>query len=154
MTDKELQKLNRRELLEMLIEQTKEVDRLQQELEETKARLESRDLMVNKAGSFAQAAFQINGVVESVEAAARQYLENIKRCSDSQQAKYESVIAEARAKADEIIAEAEKESKLRKADADEYWQQLQMRLDAFYAERKDLRDLLLRVDKVNDEKKN
>lgn len=137
----------------MLIEQSREVDRLQLELNETRKRLESRDLMVNKAGSFAQAAFQVNHVVDAVEAAAKQYLENIKRCSDSQQAKYDSVIAEARQKADQIVAAAEKESKLRKAEADEYWRQLQKRLDRLYAERKDAAGATLNAEKKNNEKK-
>lgn len=110
MTDKELQKLNRRELLEMLIVQTKEVERLQAELDETREKLESRDLMVEKAGSFAQAAFEINGVVESVEAAAAQYLENLKRYGESQKMKYNAILEEARRRAAEILTSARAEA--------------------------------------------
>lgn len=110
MTDKELQKLNRRELLEMLIVQTKEVERLQAELDETREKLESRDLMVEKAGSFAQAAFEINGVVESVEAAAAQYLENLKRYGESQKMKYNAILEEARRRATEILTSARAEA--------------------------------------------
>lgn len=110
MTDKELQKLNRRELLEMLIVQTKEVERLQAELDETREKLESRDLMVEKAGSFAQAAFEINGVVESVEAAAAQYLENLKRYGESQKMKYNAILEEAHRRATEILTSARAEA--------------------------------------------
>lgn len=110
MTDKELQKLNRRELLEMLIVQTKEVERLQAELDETREKLESRDLMVEKAGSFAQAAFEINGVVESVEAAAAQYLENLKRYGESQKMKYNAILEEAHRRATEILTSASAEA--------------------------------------------
>ena len=45
MTEKELRRLSRTDLLEMLLEQSKEVQRLQQELEETKQKLEDRRLM-------------------------------------------------------------------------------------------------------------
>ena len=40
MTDKELRRLSRTDLLEMLLEQSKEVERLQQELAEDRQQLE------------------------------------------------------------------------------------------------------------------
>mgnify|MGYP006994937696 CR=1 FL=1 len=78
MTEKELRRLSRTDLLEMLLEQSKEVQRLQQELEETKQKLEDRRLMEQEAGSIAEAALRINKVFE----AAQQYLENIRQHAD------------------------------------------------------------------------
>ena len=43
MTDKELRRLSRRELLQMLLEQTSEVERLQAELDKTRAELDDLD---------------------------------------------------------------------------------------------------------------
>ena len=74
MTEKELRRLSRTDLLEMLLEQSKEVQRLQQELEETKQKLE--------AGSIAEAALRINKVFEAAQQAADQYLENIRQHAD------------------------------------------------------------------------
>ena len=82
MTEKELRRLSRTDLLEMLLEQSKEVQRLQQELEETKQKLEDRRLMEKEARSIAEAALRINKVFEAAQQAADQYLENIRQHAD------------------------------------------------------------------------
>ena len=113
MTDKELQKLGRRELLQMLLEQAKEAERLgallketeekYQELQDNYERLrgrldkkdaqihnlratlqterEKREMDMENVGSIAEAALRLNGVFEAAQAAAQQYLENIRRMS-------------------------------------------------------------------------
>lgn len=78
MTDKELRKLNRRELLELLLEQSRENERLREELEQTKEQLNSRKIQIEEAGSIAEAALKLNGIFEAAEEAARQYLENVR----------------------------------------------------------------------------
>ena len=55
MTDKELRKLNRSELLELMLEQSREIDRLQEELEETREALQERNLKIESCGSIAEA---------------------------------------------------------------------------------------------------
>ena len=70
MTEKELKKLNRKQLLELLLVQTERINRLQKQLAE-------RD-----AGSIAEAALKLNGVFEAAQAAADQYIENIKSISE------------------------------------------------------------------------
>lgn len=79
MTSKELKRLSRRELLEMLIEQMKENQRLRSRLEQVEAELENRELVSLRAGSMAEAAMRLNGVFEAADKAARQYLENVYR---------------------------------------------------------------------------
>lgn len=79
MTDKELKKLTRMDLLELLHEQSKEIDRLQAEVSDLKAKLESKDIIISNAGSIAEAALKLNGIFEDAQAAAEQYLLNIKR---------------------------------------------------------------------------
>ena len=78
MTEKELKRLSRGELLELLLVQTRETERLQQEVDMLREQLEDRKLRVNRAGSIAKAALEVNGVMEAAQAAANQYLENIK----------------------------------------------------------------------------
>ena len=80
MTDKDLKRLRRDELLEMLIAQSKRTDQLQAELDAARAQLASRAIVL-EAGSIAEAALRINGVFEAAQAAAEQYLENIRRMS-------------------------------------------------------------------------
>lgn len=77
MTDKELRKLNRAQLLELLLEQAKEVERLREELEAARRELESRRILLAEAGSIAEAALKLNGIFEAAQRAADQYLENI-----------------------------------------------------------------------------
>ena len=48
MTDKELRRLSRSDLLEMLIAQTTETDRLKTRLEQAEAQLRERELAIDK----------------------------------------------------------------------------------------------------------
>lgn len=79
MTDRELRRLSRAELLEMLIAQIEENEQLNQKLQEAQAALADRKIAIDQAGTLAEAALQLNGVFEAADQAARQYLENI-RC--------------------------------------------------------------------------
>lgn len=105
MTDRELRRLSRRDLLELLIAQGRERDSLQAELEaqrqayearleETRttlqaqldaarAALENQRLEMENAGSLAEAALALNGVFAAADAAAQQYLETIRRRSEA-----------------------------------------------------------------------
>lgn len=78
MTDKQLKRMSRRQLLEMLIGLTEENERLSQQLEETQEKLAEKEIAIASAGSIAEAALKINRVFEAAEAAAQQYLENIR----------------------------------------------------------------------------
>ena len=70
MTDKELRRLSRRELLQMLLEQTSEVERLQAELDKTRAELNDRAIMLESCGNIAEASLKINHVFEAAQQAA------------------------------------------------------------------------------------
>jgi 5-bromo-4-chloroindolyl phosphate hydrolysis protein len=78
MADKKLQKLNRTELLEILLEQGKEIDYLKEQLAKTEQKLKDRQILIENAGSIAQAALQLNEIFEAAQNAADLYLENIK----------------------------------------------------------------------------
>ena len=78
MTDKELKRLSRAELLELLINQMKENEVLRTRLAGAEARLDSRMLEIEDAGTMAEAAMRLNAVFASADAAAKQYLDIIK----------------------------------------------------------------------------
>lgn len=78
MTDKQLKKLSRRELLEMLIVQTRKVEALEKQLEEANRKLEDKLLLIENSGSLAEAVMKLNGVFEAAQNAAQQYLVNIR----------------------------------------------------------------------------
>lgn len=79
MTDKELRRLSRSELLEMMISLTEENEKLKIRLEQAEAQLRDRRILIDKAGSIADAALQLNSVFEAADRAVQQYLENVRR---------------------------------------------------------------------------
>ena len=81
LTENELRKLSRIDLLELLLEKSRENEKLQEELDQVKAQLAERNIKIEKAGSIAEAALALNGVFEAAQAAADQYLENLRTIS-------------------------------------------------------------------------
>lgn len=106
MTEKELRKLNRYQLLELLIAQTERADQLQEQVDHLEKKLQERDLKMDSMGSIAEASLQIAGVFQAVQAAAELYLSVAKRNG-------EEIEAEAQRKADRILEDAEKEIRKR-----------------------------------------
>ena len=102
MTEKELKKLSRAELLELLLIQTRETERLQVQLEMAQQKIRDRNLQIREAGDLAQAVMAVNGVMDAAHAAASQYLENIARMEAETKVQCEKMLEEARAKAERI----------------------------------------------------
>lgn len=127
MTEQNLRSLGRKELLEMLIEQGKELEFLKsgyekdleflrsehdkelailkKELEESKKALEKKEIAINEAGSIAVAALQVNGIFEAAQAASQQYIENIRSLNERQDAICAQRDAESREQAERRIRE-------------------------------------------------
>ena len=131
MTDKELRKLSRSDLLELLISQTEENRVLKSRVDQMQDQLLDRRIAVDKAGSIAEASLQLNGVFQAAEKAAQQYLENIQRMSEEQDTIGRNIRAKATEEAEAIRADAEKipqeaEAYSRKVheQADAYWKQV------------------------------
>lgn len=82
MTDRELRKLSRADLLELLLEQSRENEQLRKQLEQAEAKLADRKIEIEHAGSIAEAALRLNGVFEAAEQAAAQYLDNVRRIAE------------------------------------------------------------------------
>lgn len=89
MTDKQLKKLTRTQLLELLLEQIQENDRLREENGKLQESLQSRALIMEEAGSVAEAALRLHGIFETAQAAADLYLENVKRMARERQTQAE-----------------------------------------------------------------
>ena len=115
MTDKELQKLSRSALLEMLLEQSRENDRLRAQVEELARQLSDRQFKIDQAGSIAEASMQINQVFESAQAAAEQYLENIRALSGRQEQICRQLEEESTQKANALLAETERKCRTMEA---------------------------------------
>ncbi len=85
MTNQELRRLSRADLLELLLAERKENDRLRVQLEKASEKLADKSIRIEECGSIAEAALRLNGVFEAAEAAAAQYLENVRRLAEEQQ---------------------------------------------------------------------
>lgn len=146
MTDEELRRLKRGDLLELLVSQEREKDELNMRLYKAEKALEDRRIQLDEAGSIAQAALQLNGVFEAAQAAADQYLESVRERSRDTEALCARMEMEAREKADRMIAEAEAKCSAMVAQAEretrEFWDMVSKRLEDFYNEHAGLRELL------------
>lgn len=125
MTDKELRRMNRGELLQMLITQVEENKMLQEKLEQTETALKDRQITIEQSGSLAEVALSLNGVFQATDAAAKQYLENIKRMSSQQEGVCRDMQAEAEKKAAATVQEANAYSQKMHSEADQYWRQVE-----------------------------
>lgn len=150
MTDKELKKLSRRDLLEMLIEQGREIRDLRQKNAALERALRDRSINLEKAGSIAEAALALNGVFEAAEAACKQYTDSIAELSFRQESICSRMEAEGRGRARVIIEKAEKESaalrrdtaaqcelmiKSAKEQSQKYWDEVSSKLNRISSER-------------------
>lgn len=147
MTDKELRKLTRGELLEMLIVQTERNEMLNTELEEAKRQLKDRKIICANAGSLAEASLQINGVFKAAEQSASQYLENLERMSAECDKEKVYILDSARKEADKIKAEAEKYSEDVRKEADEYWNCIYEKAQAVLREQNELKRLAFSIER-------
>ena len=83
---KELQKLKKKDLLEIMLKQGEEIDRLRARVEELEtevaekeAEMERHEFEIQKFGSIAEASLQVTDIFQEAEKAARIYLENLRR---------------------------------------------------------------------------
>ena len=90
MKEKDLRRLKRVELLDMLIEQGRlveaqeeEIRKLKEQCEELTRKLEDRRIDLEKTGSIAEASLRIAKVFMAAEDAAKIYLENLRQRSGS-----------------------------------------------------------------------
>lgn len=139
MSQQNLKKLSRSDLLELLLEERRENELLRAELETACKKLDDRTVRLEKAGSIAEASLQLNGVFEATEAAAAQYLENIQRLSGEQESVCQRMEAEARKNAEIICAEADEYSRRVRSEADQYQRQVMEKLKKLLKDQDGLR---------------
>ena len=135
MTDKDLQKLKRIELLEILIEQGKTIECLEKDLAEANKKLEEKNLNLANAGSIADAAMQITGIFEAAQSAAHIYLENVQQMEKTTKEKCEAMERETVEKCQNMIINAEKA-------VDERWAEISSRMEEFYNTHRGMKEML------------
>ena len=78
MNEKRLRKISKKELLEILLSQAKRIEELENELEKTQKKLNTKKIIIEESGTLAEAALKLNNIFEVAQEAADQYLLNIK----------------------------------------------------------------------------
>lgn len=113
MTDKDLKKLSRFEILELLLASEKQNSELEKQLEEERnkvaeltEKLNTRNLDIQNAGNIADAALKVSGIFQCAQAAADNYLENIIALSGKQEQICAEMESKSKAEADRITNEA------------------------------------------------
>ena len=159
MTENDLKKLGKAELLEMLEHQMAETHRLEEENINLRKQLEKRRIAIDESGSIAEASIKINKVFEAAQAAADEYLDNVRQNNSRHEQLVERAEALAREKVTQMITEADErcrrmedetsrkcDTMTRKAmrEADAYWVQVSVKLDAYLKQHSDLKTLLTR----------
>lgn len=134
MTDKELQRLNRGELLQMLIGQMEENKDLQEKLQKMEEELRNRKITIENSGSLAEAALSLNHIFQDADSAAKEYLDNIKRMNEQQEEYHRIILLDAQKKAEEIVEEAQVYGKKAHEEADAYWKQVADRAQALISD--------------------
>lgn len=157
MTKKELKKLTRADLIEMLIAQSIEFNELKEKYEIAEQQLKSNQLAINSAGSIAEASLKLTDIFVEAEKSAKIYLDNIKMLSERQNTVCESREHESRAKTEAMVYETEQkckaheeESKRRcdemveraKRESQEHWDNVQKKLEEYYRNHNEIRELL------------
>ncbi|MBR6501581.1 MAG: hypothetical protein IKT25_08750 [Firmicutes bacterium] len=110
MTDRELRRLSRSDLLELLLAQRKENEQLRCMLDQAEARLADRTIKINNAGSIAEASLQLNGIFTAAQDSCQSYIDNIKLLNERQTSICQQMENETRERCDRMVAEAELKS--------------------------------------------
>lgn len=155
--NKDLRKMKRVDLLDIMVIQSKENDYLKIQLDEALAELEERKIQIKEAGSIAEAALQLNGVFEAAEKAGSQYLENIARLSEEKETINARIIEESERKVAQLMAETqakceklERDTKIKcegmvlqaEKESQEYWDKVSEKLESFYKEHEENKDIM------------
>lgn len=156
MASKELKRLSRSELLEMLISQTEENEQLREQVANLQHSLNERRIFIEKAGSIAEASLAINKVFQAAEAAAQDYLSNIRVLSERQdkitkrnvetQESISRMVDETQTRCRQLESDTLKKCEEMKAnakrEADKYWDSVYSKLESYLAQHSELRKLI------------
>ena len=121
MNSKELRKLSRKEILEILLEQTKRIEILEYELEQTKKELNEKKSSLKNVGSLAEASLVLSNIFKTADEAANIYIENIKELAIKEEKNTKKELRELKKKK---IEEIEKECEKRILNAEKEVQKI------------------------------
>lgn len=127
--EKELRRMNRTELIEIIYALKKEEEEAEKKCVELEEKLQERTIRVEQAGSIAEAAMELNQVFIHAQAAADDYLDAVHAAQQEAEQYAGQVKREAKERAEQMKHEAEEEAeKIReqaKTEAEALQQQME-----------------------------
>lgn len=112
MTDRQLRKASRTDLLNLLLEEKKENEALKTQLQQMQAQLEKRQMNIEQSGTLAEAALKLSGIFDAAETACQYYTENIRSLSGRQEEICRKMEQETREKCDRMLEQAKQMSRV------------------------------------------
>ena len=109
MEHKELKKLNRRDLIDIIYQMKKQEEKMQEEIAALKAELEDRRIRLSSAGSIAEAATSIADIMAQAQKTADLYLHEIACMKEDTEKECARQIANAKETAARILSESEQQ---------------------------------------------
>jgi len=108
----ELKRLRREDLLEIMIEQQKQNETLQQELEEVKSELEEKKQIIAESGSIAEAALRVFHVFDDAQKAADLYLSHVQEHKEQMEARLQELEKNCHIRAQRMLDDATRQANL------------------------------------------
>ena len=104
--EKELKKLNRRELVDIIYQMKKNEQRMQEEITSLEEALDDKRVHISEAGSIADAAVDITQIFSAAQKTADLYLHEISAMKEETEKECAKMLEDARKQAETILAEA------------------------------------------------
>lgn len=89
MAEKELRKMNRAELIEIIYALQQREQSLQQQIDSLEKQLAEKKIILKEAGNIAEAALRLNDVFAAAQAAADQYVRSVRAMAQADEAEAE-----------------------------------------------------------------
>ena len=131
--NKELKKMSRKELLEILLEQAKRIEELENKIEKLNEKLESKKVIFKNAGSLADASLQLSGIFNVAQEAAEIYLNNIKDLKEKGEQEIENL-------KNKMLRETARKCKKREKEADEFIKNVELEVKNIVKENPEIKE--------------
>ena len=106
MVSKEIKKLGRRELVDIIYQLKKNEQKMQEELAAMEEALQEKRIRISVAGSIAEAAMDITNVFATAQRTADLYLHEIASMKEDTERQCAKMLEDAKKQAEKILAEA------------------------------------------------
>lgn len=128
MNNKELKKLSRKDLLEIILAQTNRIEDLETENKKLTTELNSKKIDIESSGSLAEAVVKLSGIFDLAQKTADEYVNLVKVNTKKQETKMKKELEKEKNK---IIKRTIKECDKKKQEADNYMKDVELKVKNF-----------------------